>query len=225
MENIRLTQAQSLIEKTAGKNKKTLKLKNPKAGHIDSKKFENIFKNIISAEEFLYSSLPFHNLSKEEAKKLTDYLISAKESIDSILYDFKVINKEEKSIDMDQLTSKYLFITTKNSFKKILKNLGIDVARIIVTGVPLNIMDMKEINPKIPENALKGIEKKIEHAHNDIQRKIEALNPEKIFVLAEEDTNGILLKKRASEQYSANSYLNNNLKDLTENDFIEFIEN
>ena len=83
---------------------------------------------------------------------------------------------------------------------------------------------MKEINPKIPDAALKGIEKKIEHIHNDIKRKIDSINPEKIIVLGEKDKNGELLAKRATEQYSAQIHLDENLKELTDIDIKNIIE-
>jgi hypothetical protein len=225
MQDIRLKQAQGLLEKSANRVSGTTTLKTPQSGYIDVKKFENIFKNIISGEEFIYNSLPTHNLSGDEAKDFVNFLILARNNIDSILADFKVIEKQEEKIDMSELTDNVLFITSKNNFKKVLKKLGVDVQRILVASIPLNIIDMKEINPKIPESALNGIKTKIEHIHNDINRKKQSLHPEKIIVLAEDDLNGQLLGKRAKEYYDAIVYLNDNLKDLTDIDLIEIIEN
>lgn len=224
MNDIRFKQAQQLVEKSATRDG-TIKLKVPQPAHIDVKKFENIFKDIISAEDFIYSSLPTHNLSKEEAERFTRLLILARDNIDLILSDFKVIEKQAEKIDINELIDNILFITSKNNFKKSLKKLGIDVQRIIVASVPLDVNDMKEINPKIPEAALNGIKTKVEHIHNDINRKKQSLNPEKIIVLAEKDLNGQLLGKRAKEHYDAIVHLNNNLKDLTETDLIEILEN
>ena len=223
MESIRLKQAQNLINKASKKNKQSIQFKKPHNGTINVEKFENLFKDLIHAEEFIYSSLPSHNLYSKEAELFTDYLCSARESIDSILADFKVIEKQKDTFDIHKLSSKTLFITTKNNFKKSLKKLDVDVLRIIVANVPLKIQDMKEINPKIPMAAMKGIEKKVEHVHNDIKKKINSLNPEKIIVLAEDDLNGQLLGKRAKEEYNASIYLNNNLKDLSEKDLIDIL--
>lgn len=225
MNDIRFKQAQHLVEKAATRADGTTKLKVPQSAHIDVKRFESIFKDVISAEEFIYTSLPTHNLSKEEAEQFTKFLILARDNIDSILSDFKVIEKQTEKIDMAELIDNTLFITSKNNFKKSLKKLGIDVQRIIVASVPLDVEDMKEINPKIPEAALNGIKTKVEHIHNDINRKIKSLNPDKIIVLAEEDLNGQLLGKRAVEHYDAIVHLNNNLKDFTEIDIIEILEN
>ena len=225
MENIRIKQAQNLIDKASEKNNQIVPFKKPQNGTINVENFENLFKDIIHAEEFIYSSLPSHNLSNKEAKLFTDYLLSARKNIDSLLIDFKVIEKDKEKVDISALSSKTLFITTKNNFKKSLKKIGVDVQRIIVANVPLKIEDMKEINPKIPEPAMKGIEKKVEHAHNDIKRKINSLNPEKIIVLAEDDLNGQLLGKRAEEEYSASTYLNNNLKDLSETGLVDILTN
>jgi len=224
MENYRLKQAQELIIKSSKKQTNDFKLKTPQSGVIDVKTFEKIFKEIIHAEEFIYSSLPSHELSISEAEEFTKYLILARNEIDSILVDFKVIEKQEDVVDINKLTENILFITSKNNLKKVLKKLGVDVQKIIVASVPLNIEDMKELNPKIPEQAIKGIETKVEHIHNDINRKIKSLNPEKLIVLAEDDLNGQLLAKRAKEQYNALIYLNNNLKDLTDVELIEIVE-
>ncbi len=225
MKDFRLKQAQHLLKKSAVNSEGDFKLKAPNSANINVKIFEHIFKDLIAAEDFIYSSLPKHQLSEEEAEEFTKFLISARNNIDSILTDFKVIEKTEEKIDMSKLTENILFITSKNNFKKLLKKLGVDVQRIIVASVPLDVMDIKEINPKIPESALKGIETRVKHIHNDINRKKNSLNPEKIIVLAENDLNGQLLGKRAEEYYDAIVYLNDNLKDLNDNELIEIIEN
>ena len=80
---------------------------------------------------------------------------------------------------------------------------------------------MKEINPKIPDNALKGISKKIEHINNDIQRKIN--NTKHVLVLAEPDINGKLLAKRAQEKYGANIHLEDDLKNINGDILVELI--
>jgi hypothetical protein len=225
MNNIRLKQAQELVVKAANRGDETIKLNVPYSGHIDVKKFEKIFRDVISAEEFIYKSVPNHNLSKKEAIEFTKFLILARDNIDAILSDFKVIEKREEKVDIDGLTDNVLFITSKNIFKKSLKNLGIDVQRIIVASVPLDVEDMKEINPEISNVSLRGIKKKVEHIHNDIKKKKQIFNPEKIIVLAEKNLNGRLLVKRAEEDYGAIFHLSDNLKDLTESDLIEILEN
>lgn len=216
MENFRLYQAQQLIMKISKKNQSNIEFKKPQEGKINVKEFENLFKNIIHSEEFIYSSLPSHDLSQEDAQLFIKYIMAARENIDSILVDFKVLDKKENELDIKKMSSDFLFITTKNNFKKSLKKLGIDISRILVATVPLNIEDMKKINPKIPESALKGIEKKIEHINNDIIRKMTSLNPEKIVVIAEDDINGQILGKRVEEKYDSYIHLNDNIKELSD---------
>lgn len=225
MNKLRHAQAQELILKSVKKQKGVLKLKEAEEGTIDVSLHETALKNLIKSEEFIYNSLPHHNLSKEEATEYTKYLITIRDSINSQLANFKVIEEEVEEVDVNELTSEILFITTKNNFKKVLKKLGIDVQRIIVADMPLVLEDMKKINPKIPDAALKGIGTKIEHIHNDIKRKIESLSPKKIIVLGEKDINGKLLSQRAEEQYEAKSCLVDNLKEITEIELKKIIEN
>ena len=140
MQNIRFKQAQNLLEKSANRAGGTTTFKVPQSGHIDVKKFENIFKNIISGEEFIYSSLPTHNLSKDEAKEFVDFLILARDNIDSILTDFKVIEKQEEKIDIGKLTDNILFITSKNNFKKVLTgNIFRDIIPVLIYIIPINL--------------------------------------------------------------------------------------
>ncbi len=70
---------------------------------------------------------------------------------------------------MTEYSKDLLILTTKNSFKKSITKLGVDPQRIVVAGVPLDIEDMKLLNPKIPETALLSIKKKIKHVKNDIE--------------------------------------------------------
>ncbi|MCC7554269.1 MAG: DUF2100 domain-containing protein [Methanobacteriaceae archaeon] len=224
MNNIRLNQARDLIQKSSKKPKNVISFKEADSGIIDAKLSEDALKNIIKSEGFIYSSLPSHILSKEEAINYTKFLIAARENIDAQLKNFNVIESEIELIDINELTLNTLFLTTKNNFKKFLKKLGVDVQRIIVADSPLVIDDMKEINPKIPDAALKGIEKKIEHVHNDIKRKLSSLNPSKIIVIAENDINGTLLGKRSKELYGADIYLIDNFKDLSELELKDIVE-
>lgn len=225
MDKVRQKQAQDLILKSSKTKTKGTTLKEADEGIIDVKLFEDALKSLIESEQFIYQSLPKHHLSKNEAIEFTSHLINAREAINEQLSNFNVIETEIEEVDINQLTSNILFITTKNNFKKSLKKLGIDVSRIIVADMPLVIEDMKQINPKIPEAALKGIEVKIQHIHNDINRKIESLNPSEIIILGEKDLNGELLAKRATEQYNAKYHLDDNLKDLTELDIKNIVEN
>lgn len=225
MDNFRMKQAQDLILKSTKKPKNTDTFHDAESGFIDAKLSESALKNIIKSEDFIYKSLPNHHLSKKEAKNYTNYLIAARENIDEQLMNFKIIERQIDEIDINQITEDILFITSKNNFKKILKNLGVDVKRIIVADTPLLIEDMKIINPKIPDSALKGIEKKIDHIHNDIKRKTSSLNPSKIIVIAENDTNGNLLKERSKEFYNAKTHLADNIKDLDESTLKKIIEN
>jgi hypothetical protein len=225
MKNNRMKQAENLILKSTERSKNNFTLKEAESGIINPKLSESALKSLIKSEDYIYKSLPNHQLKKEEAIEYTNHLIAAREYIDLQLANFKVLEKEEEKINIGDLSSNILFITSKNNFKKTIKKLGVDVQSIIVADVPLVIDDMKEINPNIPENALKGISKKVEHVHNDIERKKSSLNPSKIIVIAENDINGKLLAKRAEEMYKAEIYLNDNLKDLTEIDLKEIIEN
>ncbi len=214
MDTLRIKQAEDLIKKAGSASKGSETLKEPREGTINTELFEKAFKDLIKAEDFIYSSLPSHELSQEEAQVFTRKLLDAREKIEGMLADFGVMEKASSEDKIGKISQEFIFITTKSNFKKILVKMGVNVQHIIVAGVPLEAEDMKQINPKIPDAALKSINKKIEHVKNDISRKMEQLNLKNILVMAENDLSGQLLGKRAEDIYGAQVILEDNLKDL-----------
>ena len=136
---------------------------------------------------------------------------------------FGVIEKESIEEEIKKLSEGILILTSKGNFRKMISKFGVDSQQILVAGVPLEVEDMKIINPKIPEAALGAISKKIEHVKNDINRKMNSFNLEKILVIIESDKASELLGKRAEEIYNADVITLNNLKDLTPEEFKNII--
>ncbi len=225
MEKLRLHQAQLLIEE-AGKSKTAgEKFKTPKEGNIDVELFGKILNELIEAEEFIYSSRPSHKLNEHDAGLFCGKILSVRNEIDGMLMNFGVIEKESIEEEIKKLSEGLLILTSKGNFRKMISKFGVDAQQILVAGVPLEVEDMKIINPKIPDAALGAISKKIEHVKNDINRKMSSLNLEKILVIVESDKASELLGKRAEEIYNANVVTSNNLKDITPEEFKNIIIN
>lgn len=223
MDKIRFKQAQKLITEV-GKSKKSQEiLKKPKEGIIDSKIFGDIINEMIDLEEFLYTSRPTHYLKLNDAQDFCAQLILIRNQIDDILADFAVIEKLNVEEEIKTLSDNYLILTTKSNFKKVLTKLAVDPQKIIVAGVPLQIEDMKTLNPRLPDNALESIEKKISHVKNDINRKKEQFNLENILVVVEKDRAGEILADRAEEIYSAEIISIEGLKDITAGEFLKLL--
>jgi hypothetical protein len=225
MEKFRLHQAQLLIEE-AGKSKTACeKFKTPQEGNIDVNLFGEVLNELIEAEEFIYSSRPSHTLDDHEARLFCDKILSVRNKIDGMLMNFGVIEKESVEEEIKKLSEGLLILTSKGNFRKIISKFGVDPQRIIVAGVPLEVEDMKIINPKIPDAALGSISKKIEHVKNDINRKMSTLNLEKILVIVESDKASKILSERAKEIYDADVAILDNLKDLTPQEFKNLVSN
>lgn len=223
MEKLRYKQAQMLLEE-AGKSKGTKEiLKTPREGKIDLITFGEIIDNIIDLEEFLYTSRPTHVLDEENARIFCDQMIKVRDKIDDILADFGVIEKIDVEDEIKSLSEDYLILTTKSSFKKALTKLTVNPQRIIVAGVPLQMEDMKEINPQIPDNALESIKKKISHVKSDIERKKGQFDVEQVLVLVEKDKTGQILAKRAEELYNAKIISFEGLKDISAEELLEIL--
>lgn len=223
MEKLRLQQAQQLIEEAGKRETVVQKLKTPQRGIINTGIFGKSLDELIEAEEFIYSSRPSHQLNEEESKQFCSKILSVRSKLDDILADFGVIEKESVEEEIKKLSENILILTGKNSFKKVFVKFGADSRKIVVAGVPLEASDMKILNPKIPEAALAGVSKKIEHVKNDIQRKIDNLNLKRILVIVETDKAGEVLGKRSKEIYNAEVVFLDNLKDITSEKFKEII--
>ncbi len=219
MDKIRFKQAQTLLKEAGQSKKSTEKLKKPHEGSIDSVAYAEIINNIIETEEFIYSSRPSHKLLSEDAEEFCNHLIGIRNKIDNILADFGVLEKENVEEEVKRLSGKFVMLTSKGSFKKILTRWGVEPLRIVVAGVPLEAEDMRILNPKIPETALEPIKKKISHVKNDINRKMEQFDVQQILVVVENDKSGEILAKRAEDLYGAKVMTRDSLKDT---DILEF---
>ncbi len=219
MDKIRFKQAQTLLKEAGQSKKSTEKLKTPQEGVVDSVAYAEILNNIIKTEEFIYSSRPSHRLLQEDAEEFCSQLINIRNRIDDILADFGVLEKENVEEEVKRLSERFILLTSKGNFKKILTRWGVEPLRIVVAGVPLEAEDMRILNPKIPETALEPIKKKISHVKNDINRKMEQFNVQEILVVVENDKPGEILAKRAEDIYGAKVMIRDSLKDI---DAIEF---
>ena len=223
MKKFRLEQAQNLLKDAAKSKTNKEKLKNPKEGVINVDQFEKIINKLFEAEEFIYSSRPHHKLDQTNAEIFIGKIIEARNEMDNILSDFGVIEKRTVEIDLNKYYKDLLILTTKTSLKKTIAKFGVDPQRIIVAGVPLDPEDMKILNPKIPETALDPIKKKIKHVKNDINRKMDQFGSKDIMVIVENDKPGQILGKRAKELYNARLVIEDNLKDISIEEFITIV--
>lgn len=225
MERFRIKQMHALLRKAAQAERQKPSLGSPKEGKINPELIMGIIEDILEAEQFVYSSKPSHILFKEDSEILCAKLLSARSKLDQILIDFGVLEEINREEQVKKITQKMLIITPKSNYKKHAIKLGVDPQRIVVTGVPLIAEDMQKINPKIHENALEGIKKKIEHTKRDIERKLELFKPELVLVLADNDQTGKLLASRADELYDSQKILTDNFKDMGVQEFLNALSN
>jgi hypothetical protein len=225
MEKFRIKQVQSLLKESGPSLKNKDSFNEPKEGIIDSQLLADVINLLIESDEYVYQSRPDHKLTKDEAKTFCNHVLTIRSKIDVLLSDFGVIEIENLEEDVKKLSENYIFLTTKGDIKKSIVKLGVDPQRIIVAGVPLELDDMKKLNPKIPEKALEPVKKKINRVKEDIERKKSVFNTESILVTVTGDLAGQILSERAEEFYNARKIQNANLKDIEINEFLKMLRN
>ncbi|MDI6644654.1 MAG: DUF2100 domain-containing protein [Methanobacteriaceae archaeon] len=223
MDKLRIKQAQDLIKFAGNQKDDQEDFKPAKNGKINLNTFEDILFELIDMEDYIYSTRPSHEMDKEQANEFCNKMIKIRDNIDLILSDFGVIQQKNVEDEIKALSERFIFLTTKNDFKKIFTTFGVDVQRIIVAGVPLDVEDMKILNPKIPETAMKPIEKKIKKVKRDINRKMDQFSPENLLIISESDKAGEVLGNRGKNIYHAEVCLIDNLKDIKPVEFKDLL--
>jgi len=225
MEKIRYKQAQTLIKEASKSQRIKERFNTPHEGTINSGTFEEILNNLIDVEEFLFTSRPSHHLSDEDAEKFCAELINIRNKIDEILTEFGVLEERNVEDEIKKLSEGFIFLTSKGNFKKLLNRCGVESQRIVVAGVPLDAEDMLLINPKIPEQALDPIKKKINHVKNDLNRKMKQFDVKDILVVIGNDKAGEVLAKRAEFVYGAQIMKIESIKEINSHDLINKLKN
>lgn len=98
---------------------------------------------------------------------------------------------------LEHVADSILFIGS-NAVKKKLKGLGIEPNIIITAGGPINIDDLKKINPNIPAAALEGYQKKIDAVITELTKAAKTGKPI-VFVMAPDEETDKLLESRLPE--------------------------
>ncbi|MBP2143494.1 hypothetical protein J2127_000649 [Methanococcus voltae] len=185
--------------------------KDAKAGIINIVELKKAAYDLIEADEYVYKKAPNHELTKEEAEEFTKIILGAQKSLNNILEGFG-FEQEKTIINLD---SEALYLVSNKKLIKILneineeanKAMGITLKtnlNIISTEGVLEPEDMLIINPKMPEKALKGIEKKCSITKENIQKIIDNKKPTKVFVVVKEgDKADELILNRAEALYDA----------------------
>jgi hypothetical protein len=130
---------------------------------------------------------------------------------------------EVKTIDFTGI----LFITVSSSTKKRLLDLGVDPRFVVVTGGPLDAMDVKSLNPNISDEALETVRRKVEGVWREIERKVSEVK--RILVLAEKDNKGDLIVSEKVDEIQKRTGLKtfvktfSSLQDLSGEFFEEFL--
>jgi hypothetical protein len=176
---------------------KSITYKDAKSGNIDINEFKKAMYALIEADDYLYKKAPHHELNDDEAKLFCKLILQTQKHLNSVLKGFG-FEFEESILDINAL-----YIVSNKKLLKNLKNKEPNLNIISTEGV-LEPEDMKVVNPKIPEKALKGIEKKCNIVKEQISKLINNINPSKVIVVVDEGNKGDeLIYMRAKELYGA----------------------
>ncbi|MFB0563672.1 MAG: DUF2100 domain-containing protein [Candidatus Lokiarchaeia archaeon] len=143
---------------------------------------------------------PRYNFNSTTEENIKNLLKNVQDALQVIMEKFGLEQQqieeriEVKTIDLTGI----LFVVVSTYTRKRLLEVGVDPRFVVVTGGPLNAIDVKSLNPNISDEALETVRRKVEGVWRDIERK--APEVKRILVLAEKGNKGdLMVSERADE--------------------------
>ena len=146
------------------------------------------------------SFAPGYELDSAAEERIRSLLRAVREALGGTMEKFGLQRLEEggKSEVGRVDLSGILFVVVSSSARKRLLDLGVEPRFVVVTGGPLNAVDMKALNPGISDEALEMVGRKVESIWREIESR--AAEAERIVVLVEEGSEGgVMVSERADE--------------------------
>ena len=146
------------------------------------------------------SFAPGYDLDSAAEERIRSLLRAVREALGGTMEKFGLQRLEEggKSEVGRVDLSGILFVVVSSSARKRLLDLGVEPRFVVVTGGPLNAVDMKALNPGISDEALEMVGRKVESVWREIESR--AAEAERIVVLVEEGSEGgVMVSERADE--------------------------
>lgn len=158
---------------------------------------------LVELKTFIRKIVPKYAMDEEGRNFFISHLKALRGNLLPLFSRFLGTTKEEeKEQDLtkkiQELTeSTNVVLVSSNSAKKTLKGMGFDARLILVTGGPLVAEDYRIVNPKIPESAMKGINKKCQRILEEI-KDINWEEKDLIFIKEKNNPADDLIEKRLS---------------------------
>ncbi len=146
------------------------------------------------------SFAPGYDLDSAAEERIRSLLRAVREALGGTMEKFGLQRLEEggKSEVGRVDLSGILFVVVSSSARKRLLDLGVEPRFVVVTGGPLNAVDVKALNPGISDEALEMVGRKVESVWREIESR--AAEAERIVVLVEEGSEGgVMVSERADE--------------------------
>jgi hypothetical protein len=143
---------------------------------------------------------PGYNFDSTTEENIRNFLKNVRDALQVTMEKFGLEQQrieERIGVETVDLTG-ILFVVVSSSTRKRLLELGVDPRFVVVTGGPLNAIDVKSLNPNISDEALETVGRKVEGVWRDIERR--APEVERVLVLAEKGNKGdLMVSERADE--------------------------
>lgn len=155
---------------------------------------------LISILSEVRAFVPKYNFDSITEENIRNFLKNVQNALRVIMEKFGLEQQRiEKQIEAKTISlTGFLFVVVSSDTRKRLLELGVDPKFVVVTGGPLNAVDVKSLNPNISDEALETVKRKVDRVWRDIERK--APEVKRILVLVERGNKGdLMVSERANE--------------------------
>ncbi|MHA1631223.1 MAG: DUF2100 domain-containing protein [Candidatus Freyarchaeota archaeon] len=156
--------------------------------------------DLITLWSIIRRSSPSHVLNGDEEKSFIERLKRASLRLSEALerLDVKESGLEGLESSLSTLSPHTtLILVASPSLRKKLLGMGIPRSRVLAIGGPLTVDDMKKLNPDIPDQAVKGLEARIERFWRDLERRAKEIK-DIILLLGEGKRADDMIARRSS---------------------------
>ncbi|MBS7287837.1 MAG: DUF2100 domain-containing protein [Candidatus Freyarchaeota archaeon] len=182
----------------------------------DVRKISSAINALLTVWSIIRASAPRLVLRGREEEEFVEKLLLAQRSLSDLLsiIGFSLRKNELNNVLSGLNPSETLLLVVSPSFMRRLVGAGVPRERVIAIGGPLSAEDAKELSPRLPEEAVRGVEARLQSFWRELERKVRGIRTV-LLILEKSGRVDELIAKRASvisEKFGVNvkiAYLSN----------------
>lgn len=132
---------------------------------------------LLTVWSIVRASAPHFVLREREEEEFVEKLVLAQRSLSDLLsiFGFSLRESELNNVLSGLNPGETLLLVVSPSFMRRLVGAGVPREKVVAIGGPLSAEDAKELNPHLPEEAIRGVEARLQSFWRELERKVKGI--------------------------------------------------